>query len=129
MKEPVNKFLSVLPLFLVALLVMVGFLWYTGRIALNFEPLTTYANPLLGVSFRYPTSWKPDGRYGMIGDVSGRYTGENGFFGVDALSTDQNLETITRSIAEHKLKPYGQNPKIISLKAGQQEARAIIPSK
>jgi len=124
-----NTFFSVLPLLLVALMVVAGFLWYTGRIALNFESLTTYANPMLGVSFRYPAAWQPDARYGAIGNIAGRYEGDNGFFGVDAISANYNINIVTENLANHKLKPYGVRPQILTLTVGRQEARVIIPSK
>lgn len=121
--------LSVLPFLLMAALVIVGFLWYTGRIALNFEPLTTYANPMLGVSFRYPNSWKPDFRYGTVGDLSGRYQGDNGFFGLDAMYSTNDIASATDELIHHKLQPYGANPTIVELTADDQPARIIIPSK
>jgi len=121
--------LSVLPFLALAILVMTGFLWYTGRLSLSFEPLSTYANPLLGISFRYPTSWEPDLRYGTIGDLSGRYEGDNGFFGLDAIASSDDIAKITSNLVNHKLKPYGERPTIVTLTAGDQDARVIIPSK
>jgi TolB protein len=124
-----KKWYSALPLLLGALMVAGGFLWYTGRIALNFEVFSTYANPMLGISFRYPSSWKPDIAYGTVGDVSGRYEGSSGFFGIDAIASESNIADLTNTVANHKLQPYGKNPVILPLKAGRQEARVIIPSK
>ena len=129
MKDSTRKMLNVLPLAVLAITVMVGFLWYTGRLALSFESLTTYSNPLLGISFRYPSAWKPDLKYGTVGDVSGRYEGDNGFFGVDALASNESISEIAEELANHKLKPYGQSPTILDLIADHQEARVIIPSK
>ncbi len=123
-----NTFLSILPFLLVALMVMAGFLWYTGRVSLNFESLTTYANPMLGVSFRYPASWQPNSKYGFD-EVSGRYEGENGFFNVDAIASEGDIQQVAQSLVNHKLKPYGEYPQILELIADNQEARAIIPSK
>ena len=128
-RERKNRFLAVLPFVLVAVLVITGLLWYTGRIAFNFESFSTYANPILGVSFRYPSEWKPDTTYGTIGTVAGRYQGKNGFFGIDAIATEDDINMIVDEITNHKLQPYGKQPTVFSMKVDRQEARVIVPSK
>lgn len=91
-----------------------------------------YTNPDYKISLRYPASWQPDNRYGTIGSEGGlavRFSGPDGFFGVDALgSAEESLEGVVNTVAYHRLSPYGENPTIIKAQAAGQEAAFVFPS-
>lgn len=92
---------------------------------------SVYTNPDYKVSLRYPASWQADERYGTIGseNLAVRFSGEDGFFGVDALgSAEESLDDVVRVVAYHRLSPYGTNPTIIRDKISGQEASFVLPS-
>lgn len=84
-----------------------------------------YTNIQYHVSFFYPASWKQNPKY----TLTDRFEGENGFFQIDAISSNQrSIDEVTEYEAFHKLHPYGSNPQIISAKIHGEEARFIFPS-
>lgn len=76
------------------------------------------------VSLRYPAQWQKETGY------IDRYKGENGFFALDAVAGGENMsiDEIVKFSTEHKLKPYGTNPKVSDLYVDGQEARMITAS-
>ena len=92
-----------------------------------------YRNPAFGVEFDYPRSWVPDPLYssGIGGylnvyrDPRGR---EFGWFNVGAAGAPTlTLDEVVQRSTEHKLKPYGEHPEVLSLTLAVGEARLIFP--
>lgn len=83
--------------------------------------LQRYNSSTYRVSFQYPSNWKQ-----VKGDPE-RFRGSDGSFLVSAMSTP-NLQEGCRSLANHKLRPYGSKPKIQSLQVQGQSACLILPS-
>lgn len=88
--------------------------------------LVLYSSQVLKVELRYPADWVPDANYSnSYRDPGGR---EYGFFGVNALNADgMTLDKIANAEVRHKFKPYGENPRIVSLTVDGREARLILP--
>jgi hypothetical protein len=85
---------------------------------------STYTDPVYAVSLQYPAHWQLtpgyDGR---------RYSGEDGFFALDAIdSPEGTIDDVAASQAGHKLRPYGSQPTIEPWIVQGQEARLILPS-
>lgn len=119
-----NKSLGVIWMFLVAAGVILGLLWYAGTIPLQLDDqMISYSNPQLGISLLYPSSWDRE-------ESGDRYVGRNGFFGIDAVSANEqvSVETVARDVVNHRLRPYGAAPHIVPVSISGQEARLIYPS-
>ncbi len=88
--------------------------------------LVPYSNQAFKVELRYPADWVRDANYSnSYRDPGGR---EYGFFGVNAINADgMTLDKIANAEVRHKLKPYGENPRIVSLTVDGREARLILP--
>lgn len=88
--------------------------------------LVLYSSQVLKVELRYPADWVPDANYSnSYREPGGR---EYGFFGVNALNADgMTLDKIANAEVRHKFKPYGENPRIVSLTVDGREARLILP--
>ena len=88
--------------------------------------LVLYSSQVLKVELHYPADWVPDANYSnSYRDPGGR---EYGFFGVNALNADgMTLDKIANAEVRHKFKPYGENPRIVSLTVDGREARLILP--
>jgi len=87
----------------------------------------TYYNEGYHVSLKYPPDWMKNSKY------MDRYEGREGFFSVSAIAGGIYLkplpiDEVANFSANHKLKPYGSNPQITSLKIRGQEARLITAS-
>jgi TolB protein len=84
----------------------------------------TFVSPRYKLQLKYPAHWtKPD----PLDEEA--YEGHNGFFNVSGLNGPKlAVEEAMRSAVGDKIKPYGSDPQIISLKVDGQEARLIMPS-
>ena len=80
-----------------------------------------YNSSTYRVSFQYPRNWK------QVKDQPERFRGSDGSFFVSAMSTP-SLQEGCRSLANHRLLPYGSKPKIQSLKIQGESACLILPS-
>jgi TolB protein len=72
------------------------------------------------VKFSFPSNWQ------KVNEE--RYEGEDGFFQISALSSDENLETVCRNEAFHLLLPYGSSPQIRHHYIQNQPSCLILPS-
>ena len=89
----------------------------------HHEKLTRYTDREYGVSFLRPTSWVKHKT------ESGRYEGTSGHFEIDAINdTSNSLERVIRSTVHHKLKPYGDKPRIMRRYISGRRAAVIVPS-
>jgi TolB protein len=83
-------------------------------------PLNTFTSQQYRIRFSYPANWQKVNE--------DRYEGEDGFFQISALSSDENLETVCRNEALHPLLPYGSSPQISHHSTQNQPACLIFPS-
>jgi TolB protein len=94
--------------------------------ALEWSPLPvtslkkTYSNSVYKVRFQYPSHWQ------RVNDE--RYEGEDGFFQISAIASDQSIEVVCQNEAFHQLNPYGTKPRIQHTRIGSQPACLIFPS-
>lgn len=94
--------------------------------ALQWSPLPitslkkTYSNSVYKVRFQYPSHWQ------QVNDE--RYEGEDGFFQISAIASDQSIEAVCQNEAFHQLNPYGTQPRIQHTRIGSQPACLIFPS-
>ncbi|NYE04253.1 TolB protein [Bacillus niacini] len=94
--------------------------------ALEWSPLPvtslkkTYSNSVYKVRFHYPSHWQ------RVNDE--RYEGEDGFFQISAIASDQSIEVVCQNEAFHQLNPYGTKPRIQHTRIGSQPACLIFPS-
>jgi TolB protein len=94
--------------------------------ALQWSPLPvsslkkTYSNTTYKVQFQYPAHWQ------RVNDE--RYEGEDGFFQISAISSDQSIEAVCQNEAHHQLNPYGTQPRIQHTRIQNQPACFIYPS-
>lgn len=88
--------------------------------------LVLYSSQVFKLEFRHPADWVPDLNYSnSYRDPGGR---EYGFVGVGALNADgMTLDQAANSEVRTKLKPYGENPRIVSLTVDGRAARLILP--
>lgn len=75
-----------------------------------------------GVSFRYPEQWERSDRYGDI-----QFEGPDGSVQV-AASEGTSLKPICNGAATHKLRPYGEHPRVQFLKVLNRPACIVWPS-
>ena len=83
-------------------------------------PLITFTSQQYRVRFSYPSNWQ------KVNEE--RYEGEDGFFQITALSSNENLDTVCRNEAFHPLLPYGSSPQIRHYSIQNQPACLIFPS-
>jgi len=88
---------------------------------------TTFSSVTYAISLEYPADWQPVPGYGDPETDGARYGGINGFFQITAMDSD-SIDAAAAAEAEHKLQPYGSQPKIEALQVQGQEARLILPS-
>jgi TolB protein len=94
--------------------------------ALQWSPLPvsslkkTYTNTNYKVQFQYPAHWQ------RVNNE--RYEGEDGFFQISAISSDQSIEAVCQNEAHHQLNPYGTKPRIQHTRIQNQPACFIFPS-
>jgi TolB protein len=94
--------------------------------ALQWSPLPitslikTYSNTVYKVRFQYPSHWQ------RVNDE--RYEGEDGFFQIAAIASDQSIDVVCQNEAFHQLNPYGTQPSIQHTQIQNQPACFIYPS-
>lgn len=94
--------------------------------ALQWSPLQitslkkTYISTLYKVQFRYPAHWQ------RVNDE--RYEGEDGFFQLSAIASDQPINVVCQNEAFHQLNPYGTQPRIQHTQIQNQPDCFIYPS-
>lgn len=94
--------------------------------ALQWSPLPisslkkTYSNTLYKVQFHYPSHWQ------RVNDE--RYEGDDGFFQLSAIASDQPINVVCQNEAFHQLNPYGTQPRIQHTQIQNQPACFIYPS-
>lgn len=91
-------------------------------------PLATYHNPALKVSFDYPSSWQPDTQFPLVGGIPTKLGGLEGFFAVDMIGGAENLSSkeLANNLIKHELKPYGENPQVVSTTVQDQEGTFLF---
>lgn len=82
--------------------------------------LSTYFNAAYNVSLQYPANWVPTS--------AGRFQGTDGFFEVEAISSNASLEDVYRGQSSGDSSLYITNPVTSELQIQGQEARLIMPS-
>jgi TolB protein len=80
----------------------------------------TYSNTVYKVRFQYPSHWQ------RVNDE--RYEGEDGFFQIAAIASDQSIEVVCQNEAFHQLNPYGTQPHIQHTQIQNQSSCFIYPS-
>ena len=80
----------------------------------------TYTNTVYKVQFQYPAHWV------RVNDE--RYEGDDGFFQISAISSEQSIEIVCQNEAFHQLNPYGTQPRILHTQIQNQPACIIYPS-
>nr|WP_263326815.1 LysM peptidoglycan-binding domain-containing protein [Neobacillus sp. Marseille-Q6967] len=80
----------------------------------------TYTNPNFKVQLQYPGHWRRV--------TEERYEGQDGFFQISAISSEEPIHTVCQNEAFHQLQPYGSQPRVISGQVQSQEACFIYPS-
>lgn len=108
-------------------------LFYFNPSLLSFAGVktTAYSHSVFGVSFEYPENWIADPRGGAFLDISLRFEGSDGYFGIDALAAPEeaSFEDIVKQIvADNPNKPYGSKPVVKLEQTGGLESRLILPS-
>jgi len=91
-----------------------------------------YTNEVFQVEFDYPDTWvrhrDPGGGVSPVEDYSDPRGTEFGFFNVNVCCGGQGtLDDVAKLDAEHKFKPFGEEPRILSLTLPAGEARLILP--
>jgi TolB protein len=79
-----------------------------------------YTNLVYHVSFPYPADWRKV--------TEERYEGADGFFQISAISSEDRIEAVCHSEANHPLRPYGSRPRIVMSRILNQDACFIFPS-
>jgi len=87
----------------------------------NYNSFTSFNNVEYRVSLSYPLGWEQNESYLV------KYEGEEGYFQLSATNGD-SIDTVVDREANHKLKPYGNEPQIDNLTIDNNEARLISPS-
>jgi hypothetical protein len=91
-----------------------------------------YSNEWLKVELDYPADWIPVSGH-EIGGMAGKFADPRGdafgFFSVSTLGGEEvwTLDRAASLGADHKLKPFGDNPEITILNLPAGEARLIAP--
>jgi TolB protein len=80
----------------------------------------TYTNTLYKVQFQYPSHWQ------RVNEE--RYEGDDGFFQISAILSDQSIDVVCKNEAFHQLNPYGTQPRIQHTQIHSQPACFIYPS-
>jgi TolB protein len=81
---------------------------------------STYISSTYHVQFQYPSHW--------VRVTEERYEGEDGFFQISAISSEDPIDTVCLNEAFHQLLPYGTQPRIVKAVIQNQEACFIYPS-
>jgi hypothetical protein len=89
-----------------------------------------YDNPFWGIALDYPASWLADPNYGGFGGIANRYDNPAdraaGFVNVDILSAPSLTDAVD-GWAHHKLRPFGENPRIVDITLPAGDAKLILP--
>lgn len=83
-----------------------------------------YNNSTYGVTFSYPSNWKPTKGYAE------RFSGADGFFQLIGLSSPlpSTIQSVCNDVLNHRLNPYGTRPQVQRLKIQGRPACLILPS-
>ncbi|MEW6173714.1 MAG: hypothetical protein AB1510_11745 [Bacillota bacterium] len=88
-----------------------------------------YLNPAYGVYLEFPRHWRPRPGYGDVAGIPGSYGGDDGFFLVSAMNGEGwTPEEVARHEASHKLKPYGERPRLEKTTVSGREGYFVFPS-
>jgi TolB protein len=86
----------------------------------NSPPSMTYMNTTFNIQFQFPGHWQ------RVSDE--RYEGQDGFFRISAILSEESMNEVCQNEAFHQLLPYGTQPQIIPAYIQFQEACFIYPS-
>ena len=83
-----------------------------------------YNNSTYGVTFSYPSNWKPTKGY------EERFSGADGFFQIMGLSSPppSTIQNVCNNELNHRLNPYGTRPQVQRLQIQGRPACLILPS-
>jgi TolB protein len=83
-----------------------------------------YNNSTYGVTFSYPSNWKPTKGY------QERFSGADGFFQIMGLSSPppSTIQNVCNDELNHRLNPYGTRPQVQRLQIQGRPACLILPS-
>ncbi|SHF71487.1 Dipeptidyl peptidase IV (DPP IV) N-terminal region [Desulfofundulus australicus DSM 11792] len=88
-----------------------------------------YLNPAYGVYLEFPRRWRPRPGYGDVAGIPRSYGGDDGFFLVSAMNGEGwTPEEVARHEASHKLKPYGERPRLEKTAVNGREGYFVFPS-
>jgi TolB protein len=83
-----------------------------------------YTNSTYGVTFSYPSNWRPTKGY------EERFSGADGFFQIMGLSSPapSTIQNVCNNELNHRLNPYGTRPQVQRLQIQGRPACLILPS-
>ncbi|NSW84226.1 MAG: PD40 domain-containing protein [Syntrophothermus sp.] len=94
-----------------------------------FGTKVPYLNPAYGVYLEFPRHWRPRPGYDDVAGIPGSYGGDDGFFLVSAMNGEGlTPEEVARHEASHKLKPYGERPRLEKTTVNGREGYFVFPS-
>jgi TolB protein len=80
----------------------------------------TYTNTAFKIQLQYPGHWQKV--------TEERYEGQDGFFQISAVFSEESMNEVCQNEGFHQLLPYGTQPQIIPTQIQYQEACFIYPS-
>lgn len=93
-----------------------------------FGAKVPYLNPAYGVYLEFPRHWRPRPGYGDVAGIPESY-GDDGFFSLGASGAEGlTPEEVARGLASHKLKPYGERPRLEKTAVNGREGCFVFPS-
>ena len=88
-----------------------------------------YLNPAYGVYLEFPRDWRLRPGYGDVAGIPESYGGPDGFFSLGASGAEGlTSEEVARGLASHKLKPYGERPRLEKTAVSGREGCFVFPS-
>ncbi|MGQ9712332.1 MAG: TolB family protein [Desulfotomaculales bacterium] len=94
-----------------------------------FGTKVPYLNPVYGVYLEFPRHWRARPGHADIAGIPGSYGGPDGFFALNASGAEGlTPEEVARGLASHKLKPYGERPRLEKTTIGGREGYFVFPS-
>ncbi|WP_062281964.1 hypothetical protein [Neomoorella mulderi] len=94
-----------------------------------FGAKVPYLNPAFGVCLEFPRHWQPRTGYGDVAGIPESYGGDDGFFLVNVMNGEGwTPEEVARQEAFHKLKPYGEKPRLEKTTVNGREGYFVFPS-
>lgn len=88
-----------------------------------------YLNPAYGVYLEFPRHWRPRPGRADVAGIPASCGGNDGFFSLGAMSGEGwTPEAVARHEASHKLKTYGERPRLEKTAVNGREGYFVFPS-